>query len=340
VYTLGELAQLINAELVGDANCKIERVASLANAREGEISFLSKSKYRNLMASTQASAVIVAKQNRELLAGNGLVVKDAYVGYARIAALLYPVAKPAAGIHSSSIIDSSADIDRSATIGPNCTIGKGVTIGASTVIGPGCVIENDVNIGCDCLFIANVTLCHSVQIGDRAVIHPGVVIGSDGFGIANDAGTWIKIPQVGTVRIGNDVEIGANTTIDRGAIEDTVLEDGVKLDNLIQIAHNVRVGANTAMAAGSAVAGSVAIGANCQIGGKVGIVGHLEIADNVHVTAMSLVTNSIKEAGVYSSGTPLQPNSEWHRNAVRNKQLDQLFRRVNDLEKHLNLQKK
>jgi len=340
VYTLGELAQLVNAQLAGDSNCKIHKVATLANAQAGDISFLSNSKYRGLVATSKASAVIVSEADRGLLAGNGLIAVDPYVTYAKVAAILYPDAKPKPGIHSTSVIDPTSNIDDSATIGPNSVIGKNVIIGAGCIIGPGCVIEDDVEIGNECRLVACVTLCHQVKIGERVIIHPGVVIGSDGFGLANDAGRWVKIPQVGSVNIGNDVEIGANTTIDRGAIDNTVIEDGVKLDNLIQIAHNVKIGKNTAMAAGSAVAGSVTIGANCQIGGKVGIVGHLEIADNVHVTAMSLVTNSIKDAGVYSSGTPLQPNKEWHRNAVRNKQLDQLFRRVTDLEKQLNQQKK
>jgi UDP-3-O-[3-hydroxymyristoyl] glucosamine N-acyltransferase len=339
VYTLGELAQHINAELVGDTNCKIQSVATLANAREGQISFLSKPKYRNLIATTQASAVIVAEANRQLLAGNGLVVKDPYVAYAKVATLLYPQSKQAAGVHASAVVDSTSDVDETAYIGPNCVIGKGVAIGSSCHIGPACVIEDNAVIGKESRLVANVTICHDVSIGERVIIHPGAVIGSDGFGLASEAGRWIKIPQVGSVRIGNDVEVGANTTIDRGAIEDTVLEDGVKLDNLIQIGHNVKIGSNTAMAACVAVAGSANIGANCQFGGKVGIVGHIDITDNVHVTAMTLVTHSIKEAGIYSSGTPLQENSEWQRNAIRNKYLDQLFRRVKELEKQFNQQK-
>lgn len=340
MYTIGELAQLVDAELVGDANCKIQKVATLANAREGDLSFLSNARYKNLMATTKASAVIVANEDRDLLNGNGLVARDPYLAYAKVATVLYPADHPETGTHKSSVVDPTSKIDKSASIGPNCVIGKNVIIAAGCFIGPGCVIEDNVEVAQDSRLIANVTLCHRVIIGERAIIHPGVVIGSDGFGLANDAGKWVKIPQVGTVRIGNDVEIGANTTIDRGAIDDTVLEDGVKLDNLIQIAHNVKIGAHTAMAACAAVAGSVTIGANCQIGGKVGIVGHLDIADNVHVTAMSLVTNSIKDAGVYSSGTPLQTNKDWQRNAVRNKQLDQLFRRVSELEKQINQQKK
>ena len=339
MYTLGELAQHINAELVGDANCKIERVATLASAQESEISFLSNSKYRNQLKATQAAAVIVAETDRELLTGNGLIATDPYVAYAKVTILLYPQLDQAAGIHDTAVVDTTSNVNETAWIGPNCVIGKGVTIGSGCSIGPGCVIEDYAVIGNESRLVANATICHHVSVGERVIIHPGAVIGSDGFGLANEKGSWIKIPQVGSVRIGNDVEIGSNTTIDRGAIEDTVLEDGVKLDNLVQIAHNVKIGSNTAMAACVAIAGSVNIGANCQIGGKVGIVGHLDIADNVHVTAMTLVTHSIKEAGAYSSGTPLQKNSEWQRNAVRNKQLDQLFRRVKELEKQINQQK-
>jgi UDP-3-O-[3-hydroxymyristoyl] glucosamine N-acyltransferase len=339
VYTLGELAQHINAEAVGDKNCKIQRVATLASAREGEISFLSKTKFRNLLVTTQASAVIIAEADRDLLATNGLVVKDPYVAYAKVANLLYPQTNQETGSHKTSVIDSTSNIADHCWMAPNCVIGIGVTIGEGCYIGPGSIVEDHVVIGKECRIAANVTICHHVKIGDRAIIHPGAVIGSDGFGLANESGRWIKIPQIGSVLVGNDVEIGANTTIDRGAIEDTVLEDGVKLDNLVQIAHNVRIGAHTAMAACAAVAGSVKIGCHCQIGGKVGIVGHLEISDNVHVTAMSLVTHSIRKAGIYSSGTPLQVNSEWQRNAVRNKQLDRLFGRVKDLEKN-NLDKR
>ena len=340
MYTLGELAKHVNAEVVGDSHCEIKRVATLTNAGDGDISFLANSKYRNQLTTTQAAAVIVADSNRELLAGNGLVAGDPYVAYAKVAALLYPQASFEQGAHSSATIDASSKISESAFIGAHSIVGKNVVIGDNCYIGPGCVIEDNVKIGKDCRLISNVNLYHGISMGDRVIIHAGAVVGSDGFGLANEKGRWIKIPQIGSVQIGNDVEIGANTTIDRGAIEDTILADGVKLDNLIQIAHNVKIGANTAMAACVAIAGSVTVGANCQIGGKVGIVGHLEIADGVHVTAMSLVTNSIKKAGIYSSGTPLQENSEWHRNAVRNKQLDQLFRRVKELEKQINQQKK
>ena len=340
MYTLGELAEHVNAELVGDADCKIERVATLTNAQAGEITFLSNSRYRKFISSTLASAIIVSEPDREYLKTNGLVTENPYVAYAKIATLLYPTTNTKSGVHPSSAVDSTSNIAGTAWIGQNCSIGAGVIIGEHCYIGPGSIIDDNAVIGDHCRFIASVTICRDVRIGDRVVINPGVVIGGDGFGMANDEGRWIKVPQVGSVSIGNDVEIGANTTVDRGAIEDTVIEDGVKLDNLIQIAHNVKIGAHTAIAAATAIAGSAKIGKHCQIAGLVGIVGHVEIADNVHITGMSMVSHSIREPGVYSSGTPLQANNQWQRNAVRLKQLDQMSRRLKDLEQQLNQQKK
>jgi UDP-3-O-[3-hydroxymyristoyl] glucosamine N-acyltransferase len=208
-------------------------------------------------------------------------------------------------------------------------------VGARSHIGPGCVISRGATIGDDCTLKANVTICHDVRIGDRALLHPGVVVGADGFGIANDGGVWVKVPQLGVVVIGDDVEIGANTTIDRGALADTVIEEGVKLDNLIQIGHNVRIGAHTAIAAGVAIGGSATIGKRCTIGGAASIAGHLEIADDVHLTATSAVPKSISEPGLYSSGMPIQDNRTWRRNVVRMRQLDEMAKRLKGLEKRL-----
>ncbi|MGD8570537.1 MAG: UDP-3-O-(3-hydroxymyristoyl)glucosamine N-acyltransferase [Gammaproteobacteria bacterium] len=340
MYTLGELARHIKAEPIGDTDCIIERVATLGNAGKGDITFFSNTRYKSLLRSTNASAVIISKGDRSLLTTNGLLVDDPYVAYARIATLLYPEQPLPTEIHATSAIDPGATIAGSAGVGAHCVIGQGVTIGERSYIGAGTVIENGVTIGDDCRIAGNVTICHGVSIGDRVIVHPGVVIGSDGFGLANDQGRWVKIPQIGSVRIGNDVEVGSNSTIDRGAIDDTIIEDGVKMDNQIQIAHNVHIGAHTAIAGCAAIAGSTRIGKYCQIGGKAGIVGHLEIADHVHITAMSLVTRSLKKPGVYSSGTPLQDNQQWQRNAVRIKQLDELVRRVKVLEQQFNQQKK
>ena len=340
MHKLGDLAQYIDAELVGDAECKIERVATLGNAQLGDITFLTNARFKNLLSSTKASAVIVSEQYRSLLKTNGIVVDDPHVAYAKIATLLYASENKQQGIHPTSTVGSDCDIAESAWIGPNCVVGSDVSIGQNAYLGPSTVVEDGATIGDDCYFVANVTICHGVKIGDRTTIHPGVVIGSDGFGLANEHGRWLKVPQVGTVRIGNDVEIGSNTTIDRGTIEDTVIDDGVKIDNLVQVAHNVQIGAHTAIAGCTGIAGSAKIGEYCQLGGGVGVVGHLEITDHVQVTGMSKVTNSITESGVYSSGTPIQPYQKWKRNTVRVKQLDEIARRVKKLEQQINQQKK
>src|SRR5690606_507480 len=233
------------------------------------------------------------------------------------------------GIHASAVVDPSARIDPQAQVGPFASIGARARIAAGAVLGPGCVVGDDCEVGEGCVLVARVTLVRRVSLGKRVLIHPGAVLGADGFGLAMDAGRWIKVPQQGGVVVGDDCEIGANTTIDRGAIEDTVLGEDVRLDNQIQIGHNVRIGAHTAMAGCAAVAGSATIGSYCLVGGAAGILGHLEICDRVMITAMSLVTHSIREPGEYSSGVPLMPNREWRRNAARFRQLDTLARRVN-----------
>jgi len=340
VHKLGDLAQYIGAELIGDANCTIERVATLGNARSGDITFITNARFKNLLPVTNASAVIISDQYRSLLKTNGIVVSDPYVAYAKIATLLHASVTSRQGIHASSSVGSGCKIATTAWVGPNCVIDSGVTLGEHTYIGPGTVIEKDAAIGDACYVVANVTICHGVVMGDRVILHPGVVVGSDGFGLANENGEWVKIPQVGTVRIGNDVEIGANTTIDRGTIDDTVIGDGVKIDNLVQVAHNVQIGAHTAIAGCAGIAGSAKIGSYCQLGGGVGVVGHLEIADHVQVTGMSKVSSSITEPGVYASGTPLQPFQKWQRNAVRVKQLDDMARRLKALEEKINQLKK
>ena len=340
MHKLGDLARHIGAELIGDANCTIERVATLGNAQSGDITFITNSRYKNLLLTTNASAVIISDQFRSLLKTNGIVVKDPYVAYAKIATLLYASVARQQGIHPSSSVGPGCNIAATAWVGPNCVVDTGVTIGDNTYIGPGTVIEKDAVIGDDCYVVANVTICHRVVIGNRVILHPGVVIGSDGFGLANDDGKWVKIPQVGTVRIGHDVEIGSNTTIDRGTIEDTVIDDGAKIDNLVQVAHNVQIGAHTAIAGCTGIAGSAKIGEYCQLGGGVGVVGHLEITDHVQITGMSKVSASIMEPGVYSSGTPIQPFQKWQRNTVRVKQLDDMARRLKALEQKINQEKK
>jgi len=330
--TLGQLAEHVGGRVYGDAACEISGVATLQNAKAGDISFLANPRYTKYLSVTAASAVILADEYRSACPANALVVTDPYLSYAQIATLLSPPAINRQGRHPSAVVDPGSAIDPSAWIGPHCVIEEGVEIAAQVMVGPGCVIGRHSRIGAGSRLVANVTICHGSRIGKRAVFHPGVVIGSDGFGLANNGGNWVKVPQLGGVIIGDDVEIGANTTVDRGALDDTVIEDGVKLDNQIQVAHNVYIGAHTAVAGCTGIAGSARIGARCTIGGGVGIVGHTEIADDVHITGMSFVAHSIRKPGVYSSGTPLEPNRDWRRNYARFHQLDDMARRLRNLE--------
>lgn len=337
-WTLAELAKHVGAELRGDADHQIDGVATLTHASTSKISFLANSKYRKFLSQSQAGAVLVTEADAPAVEGNALVVKDPYVAYAKIASLLFPVKPVVAGIHPTAWLDPRSHVHASAQIGAHVFIDADVTIAENVEIGPGCVIQQGVHIGAGCRLVANVTLCHGVTLGSRVTLHPGVVIGADGFGIANDNGRWINVPQLGSVEIGNDVEIGANTTIDRGAIENTVIGNGVKLDNQIQVGHNCHIGDNTVVAGCVGIAGSTRIGADCAIGGGAGLGGHLTIADGVQLTGMTMVTKSIPEAGVYSSGIPAEPTKQWHKNVVRYRQMESLHQRVKQLEQLLNSQ--
>ena len=334
-YTLGELAKHVSADVKGDPACEIESVGTLQNANAKQISFLTNPSYRKELASSKAGAVIMSAADAKNTDINTIISKNPYADYAKIAALLSPSETFKPGIDPAAHVMDNCNISSSSSIAAGVVIESGVTIADSVRIGPGCVIQQGVRIGANTVITANVTIAHGCVIGERNLIHPGVVIGADGFGQAMDEGNWIKVPQLGAVVIGDDVEIGANTTIDRGAIEDTIIEDNVKLDNQIQIAHNVKIGAHTAIAGCTAVAGSTKIGKHCRIAGMVGIVGHLQIADNVTVTAKSLVSGSIKKAGVYSAGTPLEPSQQWRKNTVRFKHLDEMAKRLKKLEKKL-----
>jgi len=327
--------QGISARLVGDENCAIVRVAGLLQAGQGDITFLNNPRFKSLLNDVEASAIIVKATDSDQLSTNHIIVENPHVAYAHVAGWLYTTNDAEAGIHSSAVIAASSHIHTTASIGPLCVIEADVVIGAGCQIGPGCIIGQGVEIAENSRLLANVTVCHGANIGCRVILHPGVVIGADGFGLANNDGRWVKVPQIGGVVLSDDVEVGANTTIDRGAIEDTKIGRGVKLDNQIQIGHNVHIGEHTAIAACTAVAGSTHIGQHCAIGGCVGIVGHLEITDNVTITGMSHVSQSITETGVYSSGTPLETSSQWHRNFVRMKQLDDMVRRLKKLENQL-----
>ena len=273
--TLGALGEALGAELRGDVNTQIERVATLGTAGSGAVSFLSNRRYRPQLRNTRASAVILSQEFAAECPVPVLVMDNPYLGYARAAALLNPRPPDPRGIHERAVVASDARVHEESWVDAGAVVQAGVRIAARAFIGPGCVVGEGVTVGEDTRLVANVTLCQGVVLGCRVIVHPGVVIGADGFGIANHEGIWEKVPQLGSVRIGDDVEIGANTTIDRGALEDTVVEEGVKLDNLIQVGHNVRIGAHTAIAACVAIGGSARIGRRCTIGGAASLAGHL-----------------------------------------------------------------
>jgi UDP-3-O-[3-hydroxymyristoyl] glucosamine N-acyltransferase len=340
-YTVAELADRFGLTVRGDGTRTVEGVGTLAGAGPGQLGFLSNSKYTAQLTATRAGVVVVSEENLDDCPTVALVAKDPYVAYARIAALFEPVPLAPPGIHPSAVVAADARISASASIGPGCVIETGADIGDGAILGPHCIIGEHCTVGAGSRLVARVTLVTRVTLGARVLVHPGAVIGSDGFGLAfdrnaSDHGGWVKLPQLGGVRIGDDCEIGANTTIDRGALDDTVLEEDVRLDNQIQIGHNVHIGAHTAMAGCAAVAGSAKIGRYCMIGGNAGVLGHLELADRVTITAKSLVTHSIREPGEYSSGVPLQDNRQWRKNAARFKHLDEYARRLSTLEKDSN----
>jgi len=338
-YSLQELADEVGGKLHGKADCLISKVSTIQNAASDSITFLANRSYSKYLKSTKAAAVIIEERDLATCPVAAIIVSNPYLAFAKISSKLNPIKKVVAGIHSSTVVDDSSKIDKTANINANCFIGMNAVIEANVSIGPGCVIEDNVHIKKNSRLVANVTICHDVSIGENVILHPGVVIGADGFGIANDKGKWIKVPQLGSVVVGNEVEIGANTTVDRGALEDTIIEDGVKLDNQIQVAHNVKIGAHTAIAGCTGIAGSTSIGKYCAVGGASNIVGHITIADNVQLTIGSTVTRSIKEAGLYSSGTPLEVNSKWHRNFIRFSSLDDMAKRIRKLEKTLDKNK-
>lgn len=331
-WSLNQLAEKVGGIVQGDATYQVTAVGTLVAASQSDISFLTNLKYKKHLADTQAGAVIVNSDAAPFVKGNAIVVTDPHVAYAKIAAVIHPPIIPTQAIHPAAWVDPESHCGDNVSIGPQVVIEAGVTLANNVIIGAGCVVQRGSQIAANTQLMANVTVYHGVRIGERVLIHSGAVIGADGFGFANDQGKWIKVPQLGGVQIGNDVEIGANTCIDRGAIEDTIIEEGVKLDNQIQIAHNVTVGAHTVMAGTSGIAGSTEVGKHCIIGGGVAINGHLKIVDKVVFTGMSMVTKSIKKPGVYSSGMPAEPSDKWQRNTIRYRQSEKLFERVKQLE--------
>ena len=321
-FSLGELAVRFGLELRGEPSLRVSRVATLSRADAGSVSFLANPRYRKQLESTHATAVLVGPEHAAACPVAALIGPNPYLAYARIADLLHPRAAPATGIHSTAVVSARAQVAPSASVGPLAVIEDGAHIGERVVVGPGCVVQRGAVIGADSWLVSRVSLYPGVRIGRRCILHAGAVIGADGFGFAPDAGSWVKVPQLGGVQIGDDVEIGANTTIDRGAIDDTVVEHGVKLDNQIQVGHNVTIGAHTAVAGCVGISGSTTIGRRCMIGGGVGIAGHLTIADDVVVTGCSLVSASIRQAGSYSSGMPTVETRLWRRMVAHLRRLD------------------
>ncbi|MBQ12974.1 MAG: UDP-3-O-(3-hydroxymyristoyl)glucosamine N-acyltransferase [Gammaproteobacteria bacterium] len=332
-YTLGELAKILELELVGDDRCVIDGLATLKSAGAGKLSFLSNPAYTEQLSSCRASVVIIDPKFSDAFAGNKLLSTQPYLSYSRATEIFNtkPISKPS--IHISAIVDDSAKIGASVSIAANAVVSADCVIGDGCAIGAGSIISEGCSLGENCELYANVTLYHGITLGDRVIVHSGVVLGADGFGFAFDGEKSVKIHQLGSVRIGDDVEIGAGTTIDRGAIEDTIIEQGVKIDNQVQIGHNCKIGAHSVICGATAIAGSFTMGKYCTMGGASGALGHISIADNVQVSAMSLISQSVKEAGMYSSGTGQMKTSDWKRNIVRFQQLDSLAKRVKELEK-------
>jgi len=331
--TLGQLAEFLGATLRGPADKQITGLATLQEAGPDQVSFLANPQYRKFLATTQAAAVLLKPADAEGYAADVLLVPDPYLAYARISHLFDPKPKAAVGVHPTAVVAPDAFVDPAASVGAYAVIESGARIAAGVTIGAHCFIGARSVIGEGGWLAPRVTLYHDVRIGQRVVIQSGAVLGGEGFGFANEKGVWQKIAQIGGVTIGDDVEIGVNTAIDRGAMDDTRIGNGVKLDNQIQIAHNVQIGDHTAMAACVGISGSAKIGKHCMLAGGVGLVGHIEICDGVFVTGMTMVTRSITEPGSYSSGTAMQPAAEWRKSAARMRHLDDMARRLQHLEK-------
>ena len=332
--SLGEIVARFGGELRGDPRQRVHGLATLEAARPGQLSFLTHPKYRHQLAYTQATAVILASTAVEACPASVIVTPQPYLYFARVSQWLANTPAPLPGCHPSAVVESP--LPASVSVGPQAWIGPNVELGDHVVIGAQCRIGADVRIGADSVLYPGVTLYPGCCLGRRALIHAGVVIGADGFGFARDSsGEWVKIAQTGRVLIGDDVEIGANTTIDRGALEDTEIGDGVKLDNQIQVGHNVKIGAHTAMAGCVGIAGSARIGARCTVGGGAIILGHLTIADDVNISSGTLITKSIAQAGSYTGTVPFMPHDEWLQNFSRLRHLDALADKIRALEKRL-----
>jgi UDP-3-O-[3-hydroxymyristoyl] glucosamine N-acyltransferase len=335
MVSLGELAVRFGCELRGDPAATVDSVAALSQAGPQSISFLANPKYVAQLAETRAGAVILDAKSAPSSPVPSLVATNPHATFARVAAVLHPDPPVNPGVHAAAIVSSTAAVDPSSEIAAGAFIGEGARIGARCFVGPGCVVERGAMLGDDVRLVARVFVGHHVEFGRRCIVQPGAVIGGDGFGYAPEKGAWVKVPQIGSVILADDVEIGANTTIDRGAINDTVIEEGVKIDNLCMIAHNCRIGAHTAIAATCGIAGSTTIGKRCILGGKVGLTGHITLCDDVVVLGTSFISHSISKPGVYSSALPSEEAGTWRRTVARIKRLDSMARRLREVEKHV-----
>ena len=334
-YSLRELVARFGGEVRGDARVRVEQVATLEKATAAQVSFFSNKRYRPQLEATRAAAVVLAPEMADWTSAPRIVCDNPYAYFARLSAFFNPPEVPAPREHPAAVVDPSVRVPASASIGPLAVVGPGAEVGEGTLVAGGACVGERVHIGRDCRIHANVSIYHDCVIGDRVILHSGAVIGADGFGLAMEAGRWHRIPQIGRVLIGDDVEVGANTTIDRGALDDTVIEEGVKLDNQIQIAHNCRIGAHTAIAGCTGVAGSTRIGRHCRIGGGAMIGGHIEIADNVEISGATAVPKSILKPGTYTSLFPISTHQDWLRNASHIRHLDALALRLRELERRL-----
>ena len=336
-FRLGDIAEHLGCELLGNPDLRITRIGPLEGATSSTISFLSHPKYQPQLAASQAACVIVnlALRDAAVARGTAIIADDAYLVFAKLTQWWSAQTRPQApgGVHASAVVDRTAQLASGVSVGALAVIEAHAVIESSAVIGAYCYVGANAYVGAATRLAARVTLGAGCRIGERGIVHSGVVIGADGFGFAPTQGRWEKIEQLGSVCIGNDVEIGANTCVDRGALEDTVIEDGVKLDNLVQIGHNVRIGAHSALAGCAGVAGSAVIGAHCTVGGGAIVLGHLTLADYVHISAASVVMRSISKPGTYSGIFPIDDNSSWEKNAATLRQLHSLRDRVRALEK-------
>ncbi len=330
--SLGELAAEFGCELIGEPSATVSRVATLADAGDGHLSFCADSAYLELLRNTRATAVILRSTDVEQCPVAALITDNPYLVYARIAVALHPEPAPVVGVHETAAVSASATISSSAEISRNAVICDDALIGDDVVVGPGAVVGPRCKLGKGTRILANATLVQDVTVGERCLIHPGAIVGSDGFGNVQGENGWEKLPQIGGVRIGDDVEIGANTTIDRGALADTVIGKGVRIDNLVQIAHNVQIGDHTAIAAQVGIAGSTVVGKRCKFAGQAGIVGHINICDDVIVAGKTVISKHVTEPGFYAGSIPGEPHKDWKRKVARFRRLGDLTDRVTALE--------